>query len=62
MVHGFFERRHEEESKRSRSLVDCVGSQFAFTEQIRLIFAKLIWAELIRRTFEIARQVAIVLT
>jgi hypothetical protein len=28
----FLQRRHEEESKRSSSLVDCVGSQSAFTK------------------------------
>jgi hypothetical protein len=51
------QRRHEEESKRRGSLGDCVGSQFALTEQIRLILAKLVWAKLIRWAFEIARQV-----
>src|SRR5260370_3147578 len=51
------QRRHEEESKRGGSLSDCVGSQLPLTEQIRLVLAKLLWAELIWGTFEIARQV-----
>src|SRR5229473_1263917 len=54
---GPFQRRHEEESKRCCSLVHCIRSQFALTEQIRLVFAKLVRAELIRWTFEIARQI-----
>jgi hypothetical protein len=51
------QRRHEEESQRGSSLNYCIRSQLALTEQIRLILPQLVWAESIRRTFEIVRQV-----